>query len=52
MDENCPHCTGPPSPGSDPIPLLLTSDGQDWKPVQTCSLEDPLPPLELTSVGY
>ena len=26
---------GPPSPT-----LLLTSDGQDWKPVQTCSLED------------
>ena len=31
-----------------PIPLLLTSGGHHWIPVQTCSLEDP-PPLLLTS---
>ena len=26
------------------LPLGLTSGGQDWKPVQTCSLEEPPPP--------
>ena len=30
-------------------PMLVTSGGQDGRPVQTCSLEDP---LELTSGGY
>ena len=25
-------------------PLLLTSDGHHWRPVQTCSLEDLPPP--------
>ena len=31
-----PHHTGTPSPA----PLLVTSGGQDWGPVQTCSLAD------------
>ena len=31
----------------DPAPSLVTSGGQDWKPVQTCSLEEP--PLLLAS---
>ena len=30
--------------------LSVTSGGQDWKPVQTCLLQDP--PLVLTSGGY
>ena len=38
-------CKENPSP-----PLLLTSGGQDWIPIQTCSFED-LPPV-LTSGGY
>ena len=54
-----PLCTGPPSPGPGPSsvdmrhwtpsppktpwPLLMTSGGNHWWPVQTCSLEDPLP---------
>ena len=34
------------------LPLLLTSDGHHWKPVQTCSFEDlPPPPPVLTSNG-
>ena len=33
-----PHCKTPPVQG--PTPLAVTSGGQDWKPVQTCSLED------------
>ena len=37
--------------GSRTSPLLLTSGGDQWTPVQTCSLEDLLPPL-LTSSGY
>ena len=41
-----PHCTRITAQGS---PLLVTSGGQDWRSVQTCSLEDP---LVLTSVGY
>ena len=34
---------------------LVTSGGHQWKPVQTCSLQDPLvppAPLVLTSGGY
>ena len=46
-----PRCTYPPPPHTHtsdlgtylPLPLLLTSSGHHWKPVQTCSLED-LPP--------
>ena len=37
-------------------PLLVTSGGQDWRRVQTCSPEDltvqPQTPLMLTSGGY
>ena len=40
-----PHCTETP-------PLLMTSDGQDWVPVQTCSLNYPLPRPLLTTGGY
>ena len=32
-----PLCTGTPPD----LSLLVTSGGQDWRPVQTCSLEDP-----------
>ena len=37
--------TAPPPWTSDlgPTLLLLTSGGQHWRPVQTCSLEDPTP---------
>ena len=51
-----PHCTPhPPSP--QPWPprhqtwdtLLKTSGGHHWRPIQTCSFEDP--PLVLTSGG-
>ena len=43
-------CTGthPPSPARPPGPLLVSSGGQDWRPVQICSLENPLP---VTPVG-
>ena len=42
------HCTGnTPVPG--PRPLLVTSGGQDWRPVQICPLEDP---QVLTSGAY
>ena len=34
--------SGPLCTGS--TPLLVTSGGQDLRPVQTCLLEDPLPP--------
>ena len=37
-------------------PYLVTSGGQDWRPIQNCSLEDqgppPPPALELISGGY
>ena len=33
-----PHCTGYPSP----VPLVVTSVGHHWRPVQICSLEDPI----------
>ena len=37
---------GPPGHGTslhrDPSPLLVTSDGHHWRPVQTSSLQDPL----------
>ena len=36
---NGPHCT-------------VTTGGKDWRPVQTCSLEDLPHPLVLTSDGY
>ena len=37
----------------DPLPPLVTSGGKDWKPVQTCSLEETHPQnLVLTSGGY
>ena len=46
-----PHCTGlplctqpqlcpHPVQGPGPLPLLVTSGGQDWIPIQTCALED------------
>ena len=57
MEPHWPHCTGtipppslyrhPTSPGS----LVVTSGGQDWRSVQTCSLEDIPPQLLLTSGG-
>ena len=34
----------PDEPTLPPQPLLLTSGGHHWKPVQTCSLEDLPPP--------
>ena len=36
------------------LPLLMTSGGHHWRPVQTCSLQDPPPThtLMLTSGGY
>ena len=34
----------PDEPTLPPQPLLLTSGGDHWKPVQTCSLEDLPPP--------
>ena len=40
---------GPPPPPPAPAPLLVTTGGHQWRPVQTCSLEDPprshTPPL-------
>ena len=33
-----PYCTGPPGPS-----LLATSGCHHWRPVQTCSLQNPLP---------
>ena len=45
----------PPWPWPWPCPLLVTSGGHHWRPVQTFSLEDPPPltppPLVLTSGG-
>ena len=35
--------------GTPPCPLLLTCGGHHWRPFQTCSPEDPLSPLVLTS---
>ena len=32
---------GPPGADSSPVPLLVTSDGNHWRHVQPCSLEDP-----------
>ena len=32
----------PPPPLAQATSLLVTSGAQDWRPVQTCSLEDPL----------
>ena len=31
-------------------PIVLTSGGQEWRPVQTCSLEIPLPPTVLKHI--
>ena len=53
ITEMGPHCTWTPSPHpwSQPPPdmgpdctgtPLVTSGGHHWKPVQTCSLQDPL----------
>ena len=44
-----PHHTGTPIQGLSPLvqgpsSLLVTSGGQDRRPVQTCSLEEPPPP--------
>ena len=60
-----PHCTkntflvpavptghGTPLHSTPTLPPLVTSGGQDWRPVQTCSLEDPFPPLVLTYGDY
>ena len=33
------------------VSLLVTSGGHPWRPVQTCSLENPRAPLVLTSGG-
>ena len=53
------HCIGPlewnltvqgPLPALSPSAMIVTFGGQDWRPVQTCSLEDQ--PPELTSRGY
>ena len=39
-----PFWTNPPPALSHTHPLLLTSGGHHWRPVQTCALEDlPLP---------
>ena len=48
-----PPCTDTPPQRLASHPLLVTSGGQDWRPVQTCSLEylTPSSPV-LTSVGY
>ena len=35
------HCTVTPTPTAPPA---VTCGGQDWRPVQTCSPEDPPPP--------
>ena len=35
-----------------PSPLIVTSGGQDWRSVQTCTLEDPPAPLLLTSGSW
>ena len=45
----------PPTSDNEPlsaptIPLLVTSGGHYWRPVETCSLEDPPKPI-LTSGG-
>ena len=37
-----PHCTGTSPSLTGPLPLLVTSGGQDWRPVQICSLDGPL----------
>ena len=49
-----PHCMGTPLPQQlpldmgphvwGPLALLVKSGSQDWRPVQTCSLEDPPTP--------
>ena len=47
-----PHCTGSPEHLQSRLtwssmymdPQVVTSGGQDWRPIQTCSPEDPLPP--------
>ena len=39
-----------PLPALSPSAMIVTFGGQDWRPVQTCSLEDH--PSELTSRGY
>ena len=39
------------APQAPPPLLLVTSDGQDFRPVPTCSLQDPCPPV-LTSDSY
>ena len=44
--------TGPRHPLSTGIPLLVKSFGQDWRAVQTYSLEDQSPAPLLTSGGY
>ena len=40
-----PQCTGTPDIGPHCLgtPILLTSDSHGWRPVQTCTLQDPLP---------
>ena len=44
-----PHCTVPYVQG--PSPLLVISRGQNWRPVQTCSLKDPPPSLLVLTPG-
>ena len=40
-----------PAPSGHTYPLLVTSGGHPWRPVQTCSLQDLPTPLVLTSSG-
>ena len=58
-----PHCTDTPNTTNTPFqdmkhgtlgaPLLVTSSGHHWRPVQKSSLEDPpLPQLVLTSGAW
>ena len=50
-----PHCTGPPGSGPScrhgtwgpSMPLLVTTGGHHWRPVQTSSLEDPPPSTDI-----
>ena len=59
LDIPTPPLDIPPIPSPDTHPLLVTSDGHDWRPVQICSLLDipPIPPpdthpLLVTSGGH
>ena len=42
----------PDDPGPSRVPMLLTSGSHHWKPIQPCSLDDPIPPLLLTPSGH